>query len=206
MLQYEIRMQLSETQRARLLDIARLTIRHWLIARDDEHAPLPASLNVLLADPDLQQPAGCFVTLHEMGTNRLRGCVGCLDAKVPLAQAVHDAAESVLHDPRFADQRVSPDELAKLEIEITVLSPLADASNPLDFDPLEHGIYLTIGQQSGCFLPQVARETGWTREQLLDRLSYEKLGMPRDAWRSGEAKLQRFTTTIIGPGPFESHH
>src|SRR5689334_8187337 len=168
-------MHLSETQRAHLLDIARLTIRHGLIARDDQTVPTPASLNVLLTDPELQDPAGCFVSLHELGTKRLRGCVGCLDAKQSLALAVQDGAESVLHDPRFHDRPVRVHELSKLEIEITVLSPLVDAANPLDFDPLEHGIYLTIGQESGCFLPQVARETGWTREQLLDRLSYEKL-------------------------------
>jgi AmmeMemoRadiSam system protein A len=195
-------MHLSETQRAHLLDIARLTIRHRLVARDDETIPPPLSLSVLLNDPDLQQLAGCFVSLHELGTNRLRGCVGCLDAKHPLAIAVHEGAESVLMDPRFEDKRVRLEELSKLEIEITVLSPLEDAAHTLDFDPLQQGIYLTIGDASGCFLPQVARETGWSREQLLDRLSYEKLGMSRDAWRSPDAKLQRFTTTIIGPEPF----
>jgi len=197
-------MHLCETQRAHLLDIARLTIRHRLIARDDESVPAPASLSALLTNPDLQELAGCFVSLHELVTDRLRGCVGCLDAKQSLALAVQDGAESVLKDPRFHDMPIHLHELSKLEIEITVLSPLTDAANPLDFDPREHGIYLTIGQESGCFLPQVARETGWTREQLLDRLSYEKLGMSRDAWRSPDAKLQRFTTTIIGPEPFES--
>jgi AMMECR1 domain-containing protein len=121
-----------------------------------------------------------------------------------LALAVQEGAESVLHDPRFHDIPVRAHELSKLEIEITVLSPLVDAATPLDFDPVTHGLYLTIGQESGCFLPQVARETGWTREQLLDRLSYEKLGMSGDAWRSPNAKLQRFTTTIIGPEPFEA--
>jgi AMMECR1 domain-containing protein len=113
-------MHLSETQRAHLLDIARLTIRHRLVARDDETIPPPLSLSVLLNDPDLQQLAGCFVSLHELGTNRLRGCVGCLDAKHPLAIAVHEGAESVLMDPRFEDKRVRLEELSKLEIEITV--------------------------------------------------------------------------------------
>lgn len=196
-------MHLSESQRARLLDIARLTIRNRLVTiRDDDDAAPPSASEALIRDPTLQDAAGCFVSLHELGTQRLRGCVGCLDAKQPLAIAVQQGAESVLDDPRFAGEPVRSDELSKLEIELTVLSALDDAANPLDFDPHEHGIYLTIGQSSGCFLPQVARETGWSREQLLDRLSYEKLGLPRDAWRAREAKLQRFTATIIGPEPF----
>jgi AmmeMemoRadiSam system protein A len=192
-------MHLSEDQRTRLLDIARQTIRHEL---SDATGPAPATLNELLNDPSLQDPAGCFVSLHELGTQRLRGCVGCIDGKDPLARAVQQGASAVLHDPRFHDHRVRFDELANLELEITVLSPLQDAADALDFDPLEHGIYLTVAGESGCFLPQVARETGWSREQLLDRLSYEKLGMTRDAWRSPDAKLQRFTTTIVGPEPF----
>jgi AmmeMemoRadiSam system protein A len=193
-------MHLSGRQRALLLDIARRTIHH-LLTRDADQ-PLPDSHIDPATDPELAQPAGCFVSLHELGTQRLRGCVGCLDAKLPLAQAVQQGAESVLHDPRFLTHPVRLEDLPNLEIEITVLSPLEPARDVMDFDPAEHGIFLTIGEESGCFLPQVARETGWSREQLLERLSMEKLGMPRDAWKDPGAKLERFTTTIIGPEAF----
>jgi AmmeMemoRadiSam system protein A len=193
-------MHLGESQRARLLDIARQTIRHELSDVADFDAP--NELIDLLADPLLQEPAGCFVSLHEISTQRLRGCVGCLDAEHPLAIATRRGAEAVLCDPRFLADRICAHELAGLEIEITVLSPLIDAAHPLDFDLQEHGICLTIGQESGCFLPQVARETGWTREQLLDRLTREKLGLPYDAWRAPDTRLQRFTAVIIGPEPF----
>src|SRR5262245_9790214 len=195
-------MHLSETQRARLLDIARSSIRQRL-TREDQSCAI-ALPDEWMADPSLQEPAGVFVSLHHLSTQRLRGCVGCLDAKHPLALAVQQGAEAVLHDPRFAVEPVRLEELPMLEIEITVLSQLVDARNPFDFDLLVHGIYLTIGEESGCFLPQVARDTGWSREQLLDRLCYEKLGLPRDAWKLPQAKLQRFTTTIIGPEPFDA--
>jgi len=50
----------------------------------------------------------------------------------------------------------------------------------------------------------VARDTGWTREQLLDRLCTEKLGLHPASWRHAPmVKLQRFTTLVIGPEPFE---
>ena len=42
-----------------------------------------------------------------------------------------------------------------------------------------------------------------TREQLLERLCVEKMGLPAASWRSPHAKLQTFTTIIIGPEPFD---
>src|SRR5947199_283867 len=62
---------------------------------------------------------------------------------------------------------------------------------------------LALHAQAGCFLPQVARETGWGREQLLERLCVEKMGLPAASWRSPHAKLQTFTTIIIGPEPLD---
>ena len=95
-------------------------------------------------------------------------------------------------------------ELPHLELEITVIFPMQQASSPLDFDLLDDGIYLIAAGRSGCFLPQVARETGWTREQLLDRLCTEKLGCPATTWRQPDARLMKFKTLIIGPEPFDS--
>src|SRR5207245_1385635 len=132
----------------------------------------------------------------------LRGCVGRMDATQPLAACVRDTAVSVLDDPRFTDHPVTLAELANLEIEISVLSPLRPAAHPLDFDLLNDGIYLTIESRAGVFLPQVARETGWAKEQLLDRLCTEKLGFAPNAWRHQSARLFTFSTLILGPVPF----
>lgn len=188
-------MQLSAEQRAAVLDVARGLIR-------DALAQGPASHSLRL-DPVFHQPAGCFVSLHALIDHRLRGCVGRLDATRPLVEALRSAAVHVLEDPRFTDNPVRLDELADLELEVSVLSPARPVGDPLDFDPLEHGIYLTFGARTGCFLPQVARETGWTREQLLDRLCTEKLGLPAPTWRHPQAKLHVFSVTVIGPEPFE---
>lgn len=195
-------MDLTPQQQAMLLEAARNVIRRALLRGhlDDENLPHPPDD----CDAVLLQPAGCFVSLHEVHTHRLRGCVGRLDAKHPLFLAVQHTAVGVLQDPRFVLDPVRHDELTTLEIEITVLSSLCDCGHVLDFEPIRDGIYLTIGEQCGCFLPQVARDTGWTREQLLDRLCAEKLGLPSSSWRVAPAvRLQRFTTLIIGPEPFE---
>jgi len=188
-------MQLSAEQSARLLTIARSAIRHTL--RGEPPTPLDES------DPALTQPAGCFVSLHEQRTHRLRGCVGRLDANGPLARVVQETAVSVLGDPRFPDRRLRTEDLPDIDIEISVLSPLMPAASPLDFELLNEGIYLVIDGRAGCFLPQVARETGWGKEQLLDRLCTEKMGFPARMWQHPGARLQTFTATILGPEPFE---
>ncbi len=181
-----------------LLDAARDVIRRTLAGEAVPDAAEAA------ASPALLRPAGCFVSLHERGTHRLRGCVGRLEATRPLIHAVRRAAAGVLDDPRFADDRVALAELPRLEIEVSILSPLRPAAGPLAFEPLTDGVSLTVGKRTACFLPQVARETGWSREELLSRLCTEKLGMPPDAWRLPSARLEIFNTQTIGPEPFEA--
>jgi AmmeMemoRadiSam system protein A len=187
-------MDLSPEQKRVLMDVARQTIRQTL-GRRMPPMQIPD-------DPGLRQPAGCFVTLHTLHTHRLRGCVGRLDTQQPLIDVVQQSAESALQDPRFLSYPVCLHELPELELEITVIFPLRPADNPLDFE-LSEGIYLTCNSRSGCFLPQVAQETGWGREQLLQRLCTEKLGVSADAWKDPSAKLMKFSTLIIGPEPFE---
>jgi AmmeMemoRadiSam system protein A len=188
-------MELSTDLQRCLLDLARASLRSALSGQ--EPPPLPDH-------PELAQPAGCFVSLHETSGHKLRGCVGRLDARTPLAQAVVAMAQAVLEDPRFLTTPVMPDELPGLDIELSILSPLRPAEHPLDFDPNLDGIYLTFGDRSGCFLPQVARETGWSKQQLLDRLCTEKLGLSSMAWKHPGSRLFRFTTLLIGPEPFVS--
>ena len=198
-------MVLSPRQQQILMDAARDAIRRKL-GGQSRHAPPSQGdqASAAPADPALLQPAGCFVTLHTLRTHALRGCVGRLDATEPLLAAVRHSAESVLSDPRFADDPVRLDELPDLQLDISVLSPLRPAPGPLAFDPPDEGIYLTWGDgRAGCFLPQVARETGWSKEQLLSRLCVEKMGLPPTAWKDPRAKLFVFTTLEIGPEPFE---
>jgi AmmeMemoRadiSam system protein A len=188
-------MDLWSEHGAAVLDVARHVIRDALAQR-------PPTVSEDL-HPVFHQHAGCFVSLHALLDHRLRGCVGRIDATRPLIEALRSAAVHVLEDPRFTDNPVRLEELADLELEVSVLSPTHPVDNSLDFDPLRDGIYLTFGARTGCFLPQVARETGWTREQLLDRLCAEKLGLPTSTWRHPHAKLHVFSVTVIGPEPFE---
>jgi AmmeMemoRadiSam system protein A len=188
-------MDLSPQQCRTLLGIAARVIRGTLDGRS--YRPTE-----MLDDASIK-PYGCFVSLHRADNHALRGCVGRLGAAQDLLELVRSAAASVLEDPRFENHPVTLAELPDLEVEISLLTPLQEKPNPLNYDPLTEGIYLTIGDRAGLFLPQVARETGWTREQLLTRLCTEKMGLPADSWRQPEAKLQTFTTLILGPEAFE---
>jgi len=187
-------MPLSERLQQEILNLSRAYIRRALGLNDI----IPTA-----QEPEIRQPAGCFVSLHSLHGHRLRGCVGRIDASQPLIVALESASKSVLEDPRFARAPVTVEELAWLEIEVSVLSPPRPAPSPLDFE-LTEGIYLTYGSRSGCFLPQVAQETGWSREQLLDRLCTEKMGLPAPTWRQPQAVLHKFSVDVIGPEPFET--
>jgi len=184
-------MDISPQTRQAILDLASDVITRRL---GGDPRPLPP-----LDDPVFRQPAGCFVSLHRRDTHALRGCIGLLDTGRPLREMLVAAAESVLGDPRFLAQPVTREELSDLDVEVTVLGPLQKASSPLDFEPLERGIHLSFRGRTGLFLPQVARETGWTRQQLLSRLCTEKLGMPEETWKQPLAELRTFSAEVIGP-------
>jgi len=189
--------EFSAEQRRALMGAARASIRTALAGTWAPDGPASD-------DPALLQPSGCFVTLHERGTHRLRGCIGRMQAEGPLIRTVHATAAGALEDPRFGDDRVTTGELPRLEMDISVLSPMAPAANTLDFDLLNDGILLTFGTRSGVFLPQVARETGWSKEQLLGRLCSEKMGLSPYVWQNPHARLMKFTSTIVGPEAFDA--
>lgn len=42
------------------------------------------------------------------------------------------------------------------------------------------------GEHRGTFLPQVAEETGWSKEEFLRHCAHDKAGLPWDGWRDAE--------------------
>jgi AmmeMemoRadiSam system protein A len=148
-------------------------------------------------DPALSAPCGCFVTLKTRG--RLRGCIGQFVSDRPLVELVAEMAEaSAAKDPRFFDYPLTARDLGHLEIEISVLSPLERAENPLDLRLGVDGIYIKHGYAAGCFLPQVAAETGWTKEQFLSYCCSHKAGLAPDAWKDPKTEVYLFTAEVFG--------
>jgi AmmeMemoRadiSam system protein A len=125
-----------------------------------------------------------------------------VDPVKPLAEAVaHCAAAAATGDPRFPP--VAAEELAFLEIEVSVLSPLRRISDPSEVQVGTHGLYISRSNQHGLLLPQVATELRWDFETFL-RQTCLKAGLPEDAWRHG-AEIQVFTVDhFTDDAPIES--
>jgi AmmeMemoRadiSam system protein A len=147
----------------------------------------------------VQAPAGAFVTLRTTAPRKdepdLRGCIGHVVATRPLAETVKDAAVSAaLRDPRFSP--VTLEELADIEIEISVLSPLRTVDSPEEVVPGTHGVMLTGFGRSGLLLPQVATEHGWDRETFLTHCCF-KAGLTGDCWHNPATEIQVFTAIVF---------
>ena len=136
---------------------------------------------------------GSFVTLRKNGV--LRGCIGCLYPVAGLYEQIAEIArEAAFEDPRFPPLR--PDELPLISIEISLLTEPEDISSPSLFMPGRDGIIMTAKGRRAVFLPQVAAETGWNREEMLEALS-RKAGLDRNAWQDADASFQIFRAEVF---------
>jgi len=148
-------------------------------------------------DPELNAPCGCFVTLKNQG--RLRGCIGRFISEGPLIELVAEMAKSsATSDPRFFADPIRPRELSQLDVEISVLSPLKRTDDPLSLRLGVDGIYVKRDRLSGCFLPQVATETGWSKEDFLSYCCAHKAGLAADAWKDPATEVYLFTAEVFG--------
>lgn len=149
--------------------------------------------------PGLCASHAAFVTLTKAGD--LRGCIGRLDVDQPLwRNTLRAAVAAAVDDPRFP--AVAPDEVAALHLEISVLDPPREIADPSEFDPHRHGIIVEQGWRSALLLPQVAREHGWDAATTLATVCW-KAGLPADAWRAPETRLQVFEATVFGDRDLE---
>ena len=135
---------------------------------------------------------GVFVTLHLNG--RLRGCIGRFMSASTLHSTIREMAQSAaFHDPRFPS--LSRSEAHRIDIEISVLSPLKRIASIDEFKLGRDGIYMIKGSRSGTFLPQVAEETGWTTEEFLGHCAQDKAGIGWYGWK--DAELYTYQTEIV---------
>lgn len=176
---------LSAEDKERLHRLARQTIEAK--CRGEKAAAIETS------SPLLQEHRGAFVTLKKHG--ELRGCIGHVSGDRPLAQTVAAmAAAAAFEDPRFLP--VTQDELADLEIEISVLTPPRQINNVDEIQVGVHGIILQQGGRSGLLLPQVASEYGWDRETFLQQ-TCRKAGLPSDAWKDQQTRIYIFSAEVF---------
>ena len=179
-----LRKQISETEftltdadKKQLKEIALQSIKDSLDSKPIARPTLHSQLSILNAE------CGAFVSLHKYG--RLRGCIGHFGEDYPLHEIVAEMARAAaFEDPRFTP--VTREELDDIDIEISVLTPMRRIQSIDEFELHRHGIYIRKGFRSGTFLPQVADEANWTKEEFIGHCSQDKAGLGWDGWRDAE--------------------
>jgi MEMO1 family protein len=135
-----------------------------------------------------------FVTLKKDGD--LRGCIGHILPIEPLWMDIRDnAVAAAVHDPRF--EPVAASELARLDVEVSVLTRPQAIPSAEGFVVGRHGIILEVSGSRAVFLPQVAPEEGWDRATTLQHLS-RKAGLAMNAWQRPEARFEVFEAQVFG--------
>ena len=184
----------TTTEKIELLRIARSTIVLRLTGKNPE-VPDPGKIT-----EGMKIKAGAFVTLNKKG--ELRGCIGRFTSEEPLYKLIQEMAiAAATEDPRF--EPVSSNEIKDLEIEISVLSPMKKIRSADEIILGKHGIYIRKGNVSGTFLPQVATETGWTKEEFLGHCSRDKAGIGWDGWKT--ADLYIYEATVFSEKEVSGH-
>jgi len=136
---------------------------------------------------------GSFVSLHK--GQDLRGCIGTCFPTRPLYEIIIEMTEAAAS----RDQRVYPiqqSELPNIRIDISILSPLQLANDPLSLEVGKHGLFISSGEKRGVLLPQVATQYGWDMKTFLCQTCL-KAGLPKDAWKERETKVSGFSALII---------
>lgn len=139
---------------------------------------------------------GVFATLELEG--ELRGCIGYFHRDEDILALTRRAVvAAALDDPRFG--RISPAEVLRVAISITVLAPPVAIADPSDVVIGRDGLLVERGGARGLLLPQVAVRRGWDCEVFLAE-TCRKAGLPLDAWRDGVTVVQRFEAVHFEEG------
>jgi len=184
-------MSLNKKNRRSLLDLAYRSIESGLKTGH------PLNINLRDYATELSQQRATFVTLEK--NKQLRGCIGMLEAVLPLVEDISENAFSAaFKDPRFPP--LDRSELKDLEIHISILSPSVEINFTSEEDliaqirPNIDGLILESGTRRGTFLPSVWQSIP-DSSQFLRHLK-QKAGLAKNYW-SDQIKVYRYTTEII---------
>ena len=127
--------------------LARLTVETYV--RDGKKPEIPGWATEEMRN----RRAGVFVSLHEEG--KLRGCIGTiLPTRACIAEEIiGNAVSASTRDPRFSPVR--PDELARLEINVDVLTEPEVIGSREELDVKRYGVIVSSGHKRGLLLPDL---------------------------------------------------
>jgi uncharacterized protein (TIGR00296 family) len=95
---------------------------------------------------------------------------------------------------------LTPAELAIIEFEISVLSPLERVFDIRNITVGKHGLLISKNNSRGLLLPQVAATFAWDRERFLQE-TCKKAGLKPDDWQQ-DAIIQSFSALVFSEKQF----
>ncbi|KAJ5326805.1 hypothetical protein MYU51_001649 [Penicillium brevicompactum] len=141
-----------------------------------------------LRSPDQRYPL--FVTwntLSRSGNKSLRGCIGTFEGQDLAAGLKSYALTSAFDDTRFSP--IPKSLLPSLSCSLTLLSSFEPCTNAMDWTLGTHGLRISFvhrGRRYGAtYLPDVAVEQGWTKEETVESL------MRKAGWDGGGGSAAR---------------
>jgi hypothetical protein len=180
-----------------------LTLARYILINLVGKNPMPKIYDANFSDR-LKAKGAAFVTLYKImgsaapGSHKnyqLRGCIGDTFPRQSLYNSViYNTLMAARKDSRFVP--VVSDELKDIKIEISVLTVPQPVASAEDIRVGIDGVVLKIGTRSAVFLPQVATEQNWSREEMLKNLSL-KAGLSSDAWQH-DAEFLTFQAEVFG--------
>ena len=126
--------------------------------------------------------------------NNLRGCIGNF-SPLPLYSGLQEyAVISAMNDYRFSP--VTASEIPTMNVGISLLHSFEPAKDALDWEIGKHGIRLFIDGCNATFLPEVASEQNWTKEETLQHLARKAgYGKTYDSKAMQRTRIERYQSS-----------
>jgi len=181
----QVSTMLSNDDKQRLLEIARDAIDSFALNKSrKEYDGISNALKI---------NGAAFVTIKI--DNRLRGCIGHVEARLPLYKCVREMAiGAAFEDPRF--EAIQKKDIDSLQFEISVLSDLILILKLDDVLIGRDGLVVRGKIEHGLLLPQVATEWGWDSREFM-RQTCVKAGLNPLAFEQSQVTAYRFEAEVF---------
>ena len=127
--------------------------------------------------------------LPPLSAYRLRGCIGTFSPKALSSGLREYAVTSAFHDHRFSP--ITASEVPFLHVSVSLLTDFTPLTAWDDWEVGVHGITISYRHVNATYLPEVALEQGWTKEETVEEL------MRKGGWegRVGEKERREMRVT-----------
>ena len=113
-------------------------------------------------------PSSTSAPLPPLSSYRLRGCIGTFSPKALSSGLREYALTSAFHDHRFSP--ISASEVPYLHVSVSLLTDFTPLTAWDDWEVGVHGLTISYRHVNATYLPEVALEQGWSKEETVEEL------------------------------------